>query len=489
MRHAVPVRNAGLHVAFGALAIGLVTLGCYPLHLDDLTIPALLFLLVVVLQSLAGSFVSTAITCLIAVGCLDYFFVPPLLHWDIEDPHDGVALVVYLAISLTITRLASKARHETRVAEAKRQDLARLYDAAWRLMSIEPGATLGQQTVRIFREVFDLEGVCLFNASTGQTNTCGRAADYLAKRTKEAVVLGHDVEDTGSGISIHLLNVGCEMLGAVGFKGLAGPGSVSGHLAMLAAATIERSRSFQAASAASAEAQAETLRTAIVDAFAHQFNTPVAAILTAAGGIVEAGPLSSDQRELADLIEVEALRLGRLTTRLLHTARLNRDEIQPTLERTDLTSLTSHMVDQCRAEGRAVSLVVPEAAAEVACDRELLALALVQLLDNAFKYAAGSAVVEVCLEVNHETVSVRVTNHGACIAPDEHERIFDRFYRGVACRTAPGSGLGLYVARKILIAHQGRLYLEDDGSTSNTTAFLVSLPILKMETRYVRKAG
>src|SRR5215469_3826327 len=114
MRLAVPVRNAGLHVALGALAIAGVTSVCYPLRLDDLTIPALLFLLVVVVQSLAGSFGSTAITCLIAVGCLDYFFVPPLLHWNIDDPHDGVALVVYLGTSLTITRLASKARLEAR---------------------------------------------------------------------------------------------------------------------------------------------------------------------------------------------------------------------------------------------------------------------------------------------------------------------------------------------------------------------------------------
>ena len=82
-----------------------------------------------------------------------------------------------------------------------------------------------------------------------------------------------------------------------------------------------------------------------------------------------------------------------------------------------------------------------------------------------------------------------MSNHGSCIAPDEHERIFDRFYRGVACRMAPGTGLGLYVARKILLAHEGVLYLDDDGRTSNTTTFCVNLPILKTETRHALKAS
>jgi two-component system sensor histidine kinase KdpD len=438
---------------------------------------------------LAGAFVFTAVTSLIAVGCLDYFFVPPVLHWDIDDPHDAVALVVYLATSLIITRLASKARLEALTAEAKRQDLARLYDTAWRLMSVEPEDASALESVRIFREVFDIPAVSLFNSSTGQTDVCGESIHGLAEKTKDAALLGHDVEEAELGISIRLMKVAGKTLGAVGFKGLAGSDSVAGHLAMLAAATLERSRSFQAASAASAATQAEVLRTAIVDAFAHQFNTPLAAILTAAGGLREAGPLASEQLELAEMIESEALRLGRLTARLLQTARLDRDEVQPRLEPTDLSALVAHMVDQCSAEGQSISLVVPERPAEVASDRELLALALVQLLDNAFKYAAESGPVEVHLESAEETASIRVTNHGACIAPDEHERIFDRCYRGVACRRAPGTGLGLYVARKILIAHGGNLYLEDDGCTSNAATFRVTLPILKTETRHARKAS
>ena len=486
MSHAVPLRNAGLHVALGALAIGTVTLVCYRLHLD-LTIPALLYLLILVIQSLSGGYVGTAITCLIAFGCLDYFFVPPVLTLNIDRPIDGVALTVYMATSLIITRLAVKARMDARTVESKRQDLARLYETARRLLSIEPEETSMRKTVQIFREEFDLDAVCLFHAASGRIDGCGESHGGLSEMTRQAAALGKEIESTGEKISIRLMTAGDRVLGAAGFQGLADSESVSGHLAVLAAAAIERARSFEAASAAAAEARAEALRTAIVDAFAHQFNTPLSAILTAAGGLREAGPLAAGQLELASLIESEALRLGRLTSRLLQTARLDRDQVDPRLEPTSLPSLVTHMVSQYRAEGHRVSMILPEDPALIASDRELLELALVQLLDNAFKYAVGDNPVTVRVETANDGATLRVSNQGPAISPEEHERIFDRFYRGLACRMTPGTGLGLYVARKILLAHGGRLYLEEDGRDGNIT-FRVDLPLLKVEKQHALKA-
>lgn len=488
MRPAITARNLGPHVLLGLFALGVMTLICYPLHLD-LTVPALLYLLVIVLQSLTGGFVAAALTAVVAIGCLDYFFVQPVLTLGIANPLDAVALVVYLGTSLIITRLASQARVEAHTAEAKRLDLARLYDAACRLMSVEPQDLSAQTSLRIFREAFNLDAVCLYDAATGKIEISGESHHCLPEKTRDASSLGKDWEDRDSEISIRPLNVAGNRLGAVGFEGIGESESVSGHLSMLAAAAIERARAFQSASAAIAATQAEVLRTAIVDAFAHQFNTPLAAILTAAGGLREAGPLSPEQLELAAMIESETLRLGRLTTRLLQTARLDRDEVQPRLEPTDMAALVARTVDQYRAEGQHVSLVLPPAAPEVASDRELLALALAQLLDNAFKYSATGAIVQVCLQADEETASITVTNPGSCIAPDERDRIFDRFYRGAACRLVPGTGLGLYVARKILLAHGGLLYLDDEGSENGATTFRVKLPILKTERQHARKAS
>ena len=77
---------------------------------------------------------------------------------------------------------------------------------------------------------------------------------------------------------------------------------------------------------------------------------------------------------------------------------------------------------------------------------------------------------------------MRVSNSGPAIPSAEQARIFDRFYRGVEARTlAPGSGLGLYVARKIALAHGGSLDLDEYPGSNGGTAFRFTVPISKSE--------
>ena len=73
------------------------------------------------------------------------------------------------------------------------------------------------------------------------------------------------------------------------------------------------------------------MRATVLDALAHEFKTPLATILTAAGGLRHAGPLAGPQAELAEMIESEAERLGELSSRLLRLARIDRDDVRPRL--------------------------------------------------------------------------------------------------------------------------------------------------------------
>jgi two-component system sensor histidine kinase KdpD len=484
----VTVRSAAKQVGLGGLSIAVVTLVCYPLHLD-LTIAAFLYLLTVVLQSQSGGFAASAIVSVLAVLSLDFFFTQPLLKLEIASPIDGAALATYLLTSLIITRLASDSRRKARTAERKQQAFARLYETVWRLFSVEPQAVSGRGTLQIFLEVLELEGVCLFDVNTGELDIAGGPSQSLAEKTRNAFDVGGDCEDPLSRISVRCLHVAGRRIGAIGFQGLTDSESMAAPLSMLAGATLERALQFQSASAAAATSQAEMLRTAIVDAFAHQFKTPLAAILTAAGGIRETRPLTAQQLEMSEIIEVETVRLSRLTTRLLRTARLDRNEVQPKLASTNLAELIARTADQYPSERHSVLLDLEMAPMEVASDEELLALVLTQLMDNAFKYSVPGSVVTITLESKGGVACLRVKNHGSFIAPGERERIFERFYRGAAASHATsGAGLGLYVARKIAQAHFGSLELEEYGS-GGETVFCLKLPILEADTRHARKAG
>jgi two-component system sensor histidine kinase KdpD len=483
-------RIAG-HVGLGAFGVAVITAVCFPLH-PDLAIPAFLYLLLVVLQSAVAEFAASAIVSVIAVATLDYFFVPPILAWDINRPLDSMALVTYLATSLVITRFAAQARTAARNSESKRQALALLYEAACQLLSLEPEAAAGEGSLRILREVFGLRAACLYDASDAKAQLDGDSVCGLAERTRRALLERRDYDDPRSKVFIRCLRVAGKITGAVGFEGLHDAESTLGSLATLTAGTLDRARSYQSASEAAAATQAETLRSALLDAFAHEFKTPLATIITATEGLRQTGDLLPEQIEMAEIVENEATRLSHLATRLLRMARLDRAEVKPKLERRDLAALVSRTASQLRQQAgqRSVALDLGRESVEVLADCELLSLALMQLLDNALKYSSSNSVVCVRLEFDEGFASIRVTSEGIPIPAEERERVFERFYRGSAVgQVAPGSGLGLYFARRIVMAHGGSLELDCHSANGEDTTFCMRLPAVTSQTLHELQAS
>jgi two-component system sensor histidine kinase KdpD len=270
------------------------------------------------------------------------------------------------------------------------------------------------------------------------------------------------------------------MTGAIGFEGSPRSDRISPAFPVLAAQALERAHAFRRASHEAAAAQAEAFRGAILDALAHEFKTPLATVLAVIGGIRESGQLEPEQEEMAGMIESEVSRLSRLTTRLLHTARLDRDELKPRLKPLEIDPFIERVVDRYTAQTHEhhVSVTSCHPTVEVLADRQLLDLALTQLLDNAFKYSLPASAITVSVQAEEGFITTSVGNEGNAIAPDEHDRIFERFYRGARVRNlVSGTGLGLYVARKIAAAHGGSLSLINNGACKGVV-FCLKLPIL-----------
>ena len=279
-------------------------------------------------------------------------------------------------------------------------------------------------------------------------------------------------------------SIGGRITGAVGFEGLEDPDLTAGPLAALAAAHLERKHSFLSASRAAATAQTESYRSVILDALAHEFKTPLSTILAAAGALREASSLGPHHREMAETVESEAARLGRLTSRLIRTARLEREEVKPWMEILDLASVISDTVDQYakQSEDRRICVVKECESSEVLADPELLRLAVSQLLDNACKYSDPGSTVTLSISRQQDYIAVRVLSSGNPIPFSEKTKIFDRFYRGTdGRRMASGSGLGLYVARKIALALGGSLDLDTEVGHTGGAVFRLMLPIPQSE--------
>ena len=462
-----------------AIVITIATFTCFAFHVN-FPVVSFIFLIVVVLQSLTGDFVSAVIVSVIAFLCLNYFFVPPVFSLAVSDPSDALALVSFLITGLVITRLIARAREAADLAALQRAQTTRLYELAQQLLASDPNLSLEEGLLEPLRLRFDLAAVCLFDAGTADLCMEGNSLHQLAEQTRAAFVSRSNSQDTNARATVRLLHGKHQIIGAIGFEGLQDVELTAEPLAALAALMVARRLAFQQASRAAAETKAELFRGAVLDALAHEFKTPLATISAAAGGLREGALLAPEQRDLAEIVESEAARLGQLTSRLLRLARLDREEVKPQIDSTELVEVVESVVTQYRLrwQDRKIALIGARQA-HVVADHELLWLGVAQLLDNACKYSGAGAEITISIQADDDVVRIRVWNNGASIPRTEQVRIFDRFYRGIDARQqAAGSGLGLYVARKIALAHGGTLNLENAALGVD---FIFTIPTEKNE--------
>jgi two-component system, OmpR family, sensor histidine kinase KdpD len=474
--------------ALGMLGVAIITWAGFRLQFN-FAAASLSYLLLIVLQSLTGDFVASGIVSVVALGCLDYYFTSPILSFRVGNPISILALFCFLVTALVITRLVSKVKDKAELSYAQHKKTQQLYEVAQHLLAADPREAAGGHFLEPFRGAFGVRAACLFDAEGNELHVAGESQYDLQQRTRDAFMRGQNDDDVDCGIFVRCIRIAGRTTGAVGFEGLEDAPLTAGPLTALAAALLERSHAVRSANQAAAAAQAESYRSVILDALAHEFKTPLSTILTAAGALREAAALGAEHLEMAETVEAEAARLGRLTTRLIRTARLEQEEIRPWMELTHFASVVADAVNQCSKSSGHHRINVLErcSSTDVLADPDLLRLAISQLLDNACKYSRSGSDVDLIISRQDGHISLRVLSTGAPILASESARIFDRFYRGVdARRMTAGTGLGLYVARKIAIAHGGNLELDSEPTSEDTVAFRMTLPIAESEIDDIR---
>ncbi len=460
----------------GTLLIAAVTAVCFRLQLNTAS-AALLLLIAVVLNTLDSSFPEACAISVVAVASLDYFFTQPIFSFAVEGPIETISLCCLLIVSLVITRIQSRSRLEARNAMQQRLNMESLYKVSQQLLALPPPSIPGKAFLEPFLSAFDIRAVCLFDAATLECYSAGTSSGDLEGKTRDSFISNRDAVYPEFGIAVRCLRAGTVLGGVIGFEGISTTEGTASALAALASAALERARSFRSATTAAAHAEAEVLRSAILDALAHEFKTPLAVILAAAGGLRIGGSIVPEKEELAELIETEASRLGDLTSRLIRLARVDKEDLKPRLEATDAAALVEGYIRRYSKlwPDRKICFQRVSEVNDISVDAELIGLAMNQLLENACRYSSPDSGVSIDLGASEDMAAITVWNDGPPIAESERVHIFERFYRGKeARRTAPGSGLGLYIARKIALAHGGNLVLADDRTSG--VGFRLTIP-------------
>jgi len=457
-------------------AVALLTFCAFRLNLN-LSTSGSLYFLIVVMVALIWGFWEASVTSLIAVNCLNYFFVPPVLTWRVSDPQNWVALATFEITALTVSRLSARAQVQARAEARQRAEVEKLYELSRRVLYLDRRQRIGPQVVSLIREIFRTEAVVLFDASLARLDATGSGADGLEQLARDAYVKDSTVEGAGTHTRAHVLRLGSKPVGAIAIRGPEIGRLTIEPIASVAAIALERARSFEKESRAEAAHQTEQLRTAVLDALAHAFKTPLTAILTASSGLLEAGRLSADDVELAALIDEQAEYLSRLTSELLQMAKIDAAEVSLRRERVSVLTLIEDVLARYSEQLHGRRLEVSDGASdlEVYGDRKILLAALEQFIDNALRYSTPGSPISVAAEESLGEVIIAIHNEGPPIRPAERERIFERFYRAEETRhRAPGTGLGLSIAKKAAEAHGGRTWVVSEERTGTT--FYFALP-------------
>ena len=477
LRNEVAFLIPGLLASLGVLACTWIS---FRLNQTSGTV-GFLYLVFVVLVAVYGGFWQATWISVISVACLDYFFNEPIFSFSVDRLSNWVELAAFEFTALTISQLSNRAHIRELEAVEERRDTERLYQTARRILLFDSPGDPSQLIMSLFRDVFSLSTVVLFDASSGSIHCAGEPLDEckLAEKTKQAYLLDKDAFDANEQVWFCVLHLGVRPVGALALCGTGMKQLTATALAYLAAIALERSRTLEKQYQTEAARRSEQLRTAVLDSLAHQFKTPLTVIRTAGSGLAAAGHLSAMQTELVSMIDQQARKLNDLASRLVSAPALDSAEFAPQPEPLLLSRLMKTAIQELETEEerQRFQLMPPREEPPVFADRELILTALTQVLDNAIKYSLPGSPIEVRITVKGESVLIAVRSQGLVVASADRDRIFERFYRAPEARNASaGTGLGLSIVKTIAADHHGHVWA--DGEPDYGTVFSLSLPIV-----------
>ncbi|MEJ8660254.1 sensor histidine kinase [Streptomyces sp. MS1.AVA.4] len=406
----------------------------------------LLFLALTVAAALLGGLLPALASAAVGSLLLNYYFTPPLHRFTIADPKNIVAIVVFVAVAVSVASVVDLAARRTHQAARLRAESEILSFLAG---SVLRGETSLEALLERVRETFGMESVALLERESDvEPWTCaGSVGPSPARRPEDAEVD---------------MPVGDDM--ALALSGRVLPAEdrrVLGAFAAQAAVVLDRQRLVGAAEEARKLAEGNKIRTALLAAVSHDLRTPLAGIKAAVSSLrsddVEWS--EDDQAELLEGIEAGADRLDHLVGNLLDMSRLQTGTVTALIRDIDLDEVVP-MALVGVPEG-SVELEIPETLPMVRVDKGLLERAVANIVENAVKYSPDATPVVVSASALGNRVEVRVVDRGRGVPDDAKERIFEPFQRYGDAPRGSGVGLGLAVARGFTEAMDGTLSAED----------------------------
>lgn len=469
-------RETAARMGASLAAVAGVTLVCGRLLPVNATTAGFVYLLAILAAASAWGLAEGAAASILAVLCFNYFFLPPVGTFTVADPQNWIALVTFLATAIVASQLSGRARERTVEAIASQREMERLYALSRAILLVETGAQAPGEIARQVAGIFSMEGAALYVRSSGQTHAAGTIdAGGLEAKLKDACLLG--TSWTEGGVTVSPIRLGGASIGSLAARGAELTDAAMQSICNLAAIGLERVQAMEAATRAEIARRSDELKSTLLDAIAHEFKTPLTAIRAAATALVSQPEAAAEARlDLLRVVDEESKRLSRLVTEAIQMARIETGKIRLNRAPLSAAELIRRVVQSVedRAEGR-IEVKAPEGLDWMEADAEMMEMALRQVVDNALKYSPAKEKVKIDAAQAGRTIVISVTDRGPGIPEAEQARIFEKFYRRRDVPAAvTGSGMGLAIAREIVKAHNGEIWVE--SRPGEGSRFSVSVP-------------
>jgi two-component system sensor histidine kinase KdpD len=436
------------------------------------------YLILVFLIAASWGLTESIVASIAATACFTYFFLPPIHTWRIAESENWIALGAFLISSLIASQLSDRTKKRTTEAMNRQAEMEQLYELSRSIMLMDssqpPGGRLAAEVARTCKA----SCVAIYDRAADAVYTGGpELIEGAATRLKQiaAQTAGGETDNQVWAP----LRLGEHSIGSIVIQGGTLSRTAVQALTNLVAISIESARSREIAARAEAARHSEEFKSTLLDGLAHDFKTPLTSIKAAATALLASNVSdATDRNELLTIVDQEAGRLSRLVTETTHLARVEAGKVHLSKRRSPVEVMIRKALDDMEAarDGRNFEVSIEANLPEAAMDADLMALALRQLLDNAIKYSLRRSPIRVSASANGHKVDVRVHNWGEPLPEAEQDRIFDKFYRGPNVRhQVVGTGMGLAIAREILIAHGGMIRVE--STKESGTEFLMEFPI------------
>jgi two-component system, OmpR family, sensor histidine kinase KdpD len=483
---------------------------------------ALLYLLIVVLVAGASGAGPAIVAAVLAFFAWDFFFLPPYHTLAVREVKDYLSLFAFLVIGVIMGLQTGRMRDREAQALAREHETAALNRLSAGLVS---QASTGEMAETILGEIVDLLGaasatlfvgddellttfcvtppadepdsgttkvahwVYTHDAPVGLPRTLeAQAADELSAEEQTATVPptdGFRVPEGTGGVFLPLRST----TGVVGVLSVAGrlderaydddQARLLASIANLVATFLERQQLQGVATTAEALREADRLKSSLLSSVSHELKTPLAALTATVSNLLE-GDVPWNERSVRDELRAivsDVARLNNSITALLDLSRLEARAWEPHRELyelsdilvTSLGALPGHQRDR-------VKIALPDDLPPVRVDFEQWVRVFQNLLENAMLYA-GSSLLQVGAQATANGLRIWVEDEGPGIPAEEHEAVFEKFFRGrrTGQKVPSGTGLGLAITREIVRAHGGSIRVDD--VTPRGARFVIDLPI------------